>query len=167
MWKPTTWLLLAALLALPSSWALAQSPNGITAGKPTIGLSYYKVPPGRQDDWLRLFMKWHYPLIQEMIREGAITDFKLFLPNTHARNAGWDFVGMTIGATTPPKVKGRVSMHDAHTVHHVSAGPANKVRATGRPAAPGDSPPSRPIRARGTRCRSAAALPRSTQHSRR
>lgn len=105
MWKPTTWLLLAALLALSSSWALAQSPNGITAGKPTIGLSYYKVPPGRQDDWLRLFMKWHYPLIQEMIREGAITDFKLFLPNTHARNAGWDFVGMTIGATTPPKVK--------------------------------------------------------------
>lgn len=98
-------LVLTAVMLALSSLAVAQSPNGITAGKPTIGLSYYKVPPGQQDEWLRLFMKWHYPLIQEMIREGVITDFKLFLPNIHARDAGWDFVGMTVGAVTPPREK--------------------------------------------------------------
>lgn len=93
----------AAMLMLAPGQVAAQSPNGITAGKPTVGLSYYKVPPGKHDQWLQLFMKWHYPIIQEMIREGIITDFKLFLPNVHGRDAGWDFVGMTVGATTRPK----------------------------------------------------------------
>lgn len=83
----------------------AQSPNGIASNRPVIGLSYYKVPPGKHDEWLSLFKKWHYPLIQEMIREGMIKEFKLLIPNTHGKGAGWDFVGMTIGATVRPKEK--------------------------------------------------------------
>lgn len=102
---------LAMTLVAALAWAMlmpdakAQSPNGITAGKPTIGLSYYKVSPGKHDEWLHLFRLWHYPLIQEMIREGVINDFKLLLPNVHGRDAGWDFVGMTVGATTRPTVQ--------------------------------------------------------------
>lgn len=98
-------LVATACLALVPTAAIAQSPNGATAGKPVIGMSYYKVPPGQHDEWLALFKKWHYPLIQEMIKEGMISDFKLLVPNIHGKGAGWDFVGMTTGATSRPKVQ--------------------------------------------------------------
>lgn len=95
----------SACLALTPTTTVAQLPNGATAGKPVIGLSYYKVPPGQHDQWLALFKKWHYPLIQEMIREGVISDFKLLIPNVHGKGAGWDFIGVTTGATSRPKVQ--------------------------------------------------------------
>lgn len=98
-------LAVSTCFALVPTAAIAQSPNGATTGKPVIGMSYYKVPPGQHDQWLALFKKWHYPLIQEMIREGSITDFKLLVPNIHGKSAGWDFVGVTTGATTRPKVQ--------------------------------------------------------------
>lgn len=89
------------LFHLAQAWA--QSPNGITTNQPVIGISYYKVAPGKHDEWLALFKQWHYPLIQEMKKEGLIDEFKLLIPNVHGRSAGWDFIGITIGSVTPPK----------------------------------------------------------------
>lgn len=103
-WKARI-LAAAICVSLAPAAAFAQSPNGATAGKPVIGMSYYKVAPGKHDEWLALFKKWHYPLIQEMKKEGAITDFKLLVPNIHGKEAGWDFVGITVGATTKPTVR--------------------------------------------------------------
>ena len=97
--------LLCAVMAAHAPGAFAQSPNGIVAGQPVIGISYYKVEPGKHDEWLALFHAWHYPLIQEMKKEGTISDFKLLIPNVHGMDAGWDFAGITFGGTGSPKVK--------------------------------------------------------------
>lgn len=98
-------LLMVAALFVHGPEAYAQSPNGIVAGQPVIGISYYKVQPGKHDEWLALFKKWHYPLVQEMKREGTISDFKLLIPNVHGKDAGWDFAAITFGGTGSPKAK--------------------------------------------------------------
>ncbi len=60
---------------------------------------------GKHDEWLALFNKWHYPLVQEMKREGTISDFKLLIPNVHGRDAGWDIAAITFGGRGGPKAK--------------------------------------------------------------
>jgi hypothetical protein len=47
-----------------STTARAQATIGAGDGKNTISVDFYKVPPGRQDDWLALYKKYHYPIMQ-------------------------------------------------------------------------------------------------------
>ncbi|HQR05031.1 MAG: hypothetical protein JSR19_06410 [Proteobacteria bacterium] len=101
-----------ALIAVPGAAQSAASPAPATtvvaavtpvANRPAVGLSFYKILPGRQDEWLALFKKWYYPVMQEMMREGALAEFRLFKPYIHGKGAGWDFAVMEITAT--PKVR--------------------------------------------------------------
>lgn len=99
------WMAALSCLVMMPMAASAQSPNGVGVNKPVVGISYYKVPAGKQDEWLALFKKWHLPIIEEMKREGAITDFKIFIPSFHGKGAGWDIVGITTGGSGAPKEK--------------------------------------------------------------
>jgi hypothetical protein len=62
--KSAIWLLFA-LAALPfvlTSTARSQATIGAGDGKNTVSVDFYKVPPGRQDEWLALYKKNHYPI---------------------------------------------------------------------------------------------------------
>ena len=45
-----------------SPLAGAQATIGAGDGKNTMSVDFYKVPPGKQDEWLALYKKYHYPI---------------------------------------------------------------------------------------------------------
>jgi hypothetical protein len=89
--------LVAGVLAVAASPAAAQGQNGRGEGKQSIGISYYKVPPGKQDEWLALYKKWHFPIMQYEIEHGAVGSEKIFASGSHAIEPSWDFAIIITG----------------------------------------------------------------------
>jgi len=71
--------------------------------KPVVSVSYYQVPPGRQDDWLALYKKYHYPIMKYQIEHGYALSEKVYTRTHHAVSPAWDFM---IVITTPAPGKG-------------------------------------------------------------
>jgi len=69
----------------------AQGNNGRGKCMQPFGISYYLVEGGEEDEWLELYMKWHYPLMQYALDHGSILEHKLFVPDGHAIEAQWTF----------------------------------------------------------------------------
>lgn len=78
------------LLAVGALGAYAQGQNGRGAGKQQVSVSYYKLPPGRQDEWLALYKKYHYPIMKYSIEHGAVLSEKIFASGSHAIQPSWD-----------------------------------------------------------------------------
>lgn len=53
--------------------------------------SYYKLAPGRTDEWLALFKKWHLPILQERRKEGKILSITIYQPRLHQGLPAWDY----------------------------------------------------------------------------
>jgi hypothetical protein len=86
--------------SFPSA-ASAQAMNGRQMpDRPTVEISYYKVEPGRQDEWVALYLKWHRPLMEEQIKAGVTLSSTLYANASHALEPSYDFVIINIGA--PP-----------------------------------------------------------------
>ena len=86
-------LLLAILLAVPAHAVFAQGapPQG-GANQPYTMEYYYKVQWGRQQEFLHLFLKNHYPLLQKNIEGGRILSVKVETPANHGTEDGrWDY----------------------------------------------------------------------------
>jgi len=83
-------LLLSFALCLSPSVAFGQANNGAGEGKPEVHVSYYKLPPGRQDEWLALYKKYHYPIVQHMIAGGQVTSETIYTRAIHELSPGWD-----------------------------------------------------------------------------
>lgn len=97
---------LAALTALGSvgfaSEASAQAQNGRGVGLHRVGIGYYKVPPGRHDEWLALYKRWHRPIIEENLRTGATISSRLYVAGNHAPGQPWDFAIVTVSPARAP-----------------------------------------------------------------
>jgi hypothetical protein len=53
---------------------------------------YYKVQWGHQQEFLQLFLKNHYPLLQKIAESGRILSLKIETPANHATEDGrWDY----------------------------------------------------------------------------
>jgi hypothetical protein len=53
---------------------------------------YYKVQWGHQQEFLQLFLKNHYPLLQKQAASGRILSLKIEQPANHTTEDGrWDF----------------------------------------------------------------------------
>ena len=53
---------------------------------------YYKVQWGRQQEFLQLFLKNHYPLLQKMVERGRMVSVKIETPANHmTEEARWDY----------------------------------------------------------------------------
>ncbi len=86
-------LFAAPLLASSISSALAQGapPQG-SAGQPYTIEYYYKVQWGHQQEFLQLFLKNHWPLLQKIESTGRITALKIESPAYHTTEDGrWDY----------------------------------------------------------------------------
>ncbi len=102
--KFAMWLLVA-LAALPStlqSRAYAQAPIGAGEGQNVMSVDFYKVPPGKQDDWLALYKKYHYPIMQYEKAHGAVISETVYTRAIHQISPSWDFAIVII---TPPADK--------------------------------------------------------------
>ena len=86
-------ILLMLLLSVFGRAALAQGapPQG-GANQPYTLEYYYKVQWGRQQEFLQLFLKNHYPLLQKNVESGRMISVKIETPANHMTEDGrWDY----------------------------------------------------------------------------
>jgi hypothetical protein len=90
------------VVSLASASAFAQASNGAGAGKPVVSVSYYKLPPGRQDEWLALYKKYHLPIMQYEKEHGQVISETVYTRAAHHISPAWD---IAIVIVTPPPEK--------------------------------------------------------------
>jgi hypothetical protein len=85
--------LVALSLALTAANGLAQgAPPQSSANQPYTMEYYYKVQWGRQQEFLQLFLKNHYPLLQKEIEQGRLVSVKIETPANHmTEESRWDY----------------------------------------------------------------------------
>ena len=86
-------VLLALLLSVVARPLLAQGapPQGAPA-QPYSVEYYYKVQWGHQQEFLQLFLKNHYPLLEKVKASGRILSLKIEEPANHmTEDARWDY----------------------------------------------------------------------------
>ena len=100
----------AVLLLLCASSLLAQGapPQG-SANAPYVMEYYYKVQWGHQKEFLDLFLKNHYPLLQKRVESGDMLSVKIETPANHmTEESRWDyrvtitFKNSTVATTANP-----------------------------------------------------------------
>jgi hypothetical protein len=85
-----TLTLLLTVLALPLQAQGAPPQSG--ANQPYTMEYYYKTQWGRQREFLQLFLKNHYPLLQKQVETGRIVSVKIETPANHmTEEARWDY----------------------------------------------------------------------------
>jgi hypothetical protein len=86
-------LILTLVLAAAAQPLLAQGapPQG-APDRPYTMEYYYKVQWGHQQEFLQLFLKNHYPLLQKMVETGRMLSVKIEQPSNHmTEDSRWDF----------------------------------------------------------------------------
>lgn len=86
-------ILFALVLSIFAQPLLAQgSPPHSAPDQPYIMEYYYKVQWGHQQEFLQLFLKNHYPLLQKMVESGRMLSVKIETPANHmTEDARWDY----------------------------------------------------------------------------
>ena len=84
-------LLLFSLAFVLTTVVNAQGNNGRGKCMQPFGISFYAVKGGYEDEWLELYMKWHYPLMQYALDNGTLLQHKLFVPDGHSLEGQWTF----------------------------------------------------------------------------
>jgi len=76
--------------------AFAQANNGAGEGKPEVHVDFYKLPPGRQDEWLALYKKSHFPLMKWQIDHGQVISETVYTRIIHELSPSWDIAIMIV-----------------------------------------------------------------------
>src|ERR1017187_7049837 len=83
-------ILLLAVCAIPALTQGAPPQGG--ADRPYTMEYYYKTQWGHQQEFLQLFLKNHYPLLQKIAASGRIINLKIETPANHmTEEARWDY----------------------------------------------------------------------------
>jgi len=86
-------LLLTLLFSVVARPIFAQgSPAQVAADQPYTIEYYYKVQWGHQQEFLRLFLKNHYPLLKKIVESGRMLSVKIETPANHmTEESRWDY----------------------------------------------------------------------------
>src|SRR5205085_9226544 len=85
-------LLSLAVCLFASPLAAQGSPAQSGANQPYTMEYYYKVQWGRQQEFLELFLKNHYPLLKKGVESGRMIAVKIETPANHmTEDARWDY----------------------------------------------------------------------------
>jgi len=86
-----TFLTLLVSVFAQTLFAQGAPPQG-AADQPYAVEYYYKLHWGQQQEFLRLFLKNHYPLLQKIAESGRILSVKIEEPANHmTEDARWDY----------------------------------------------------------------------------
>src|ERR1051325_11962835 len=104
-------IFLALMLSLAAQPLLPQgAPARLGADQPYTVEYYYKVQWGRQQEFLQLFLKNHYPLLKKNVETGRNLSVKIETPANHmTEDARWDyrvtlrFKNSTVATTSNPQ----------------------------------------------------------------
>lgn len=85
--------LLVVTLSILAAPLLGQgAPPQAAANQPYVMEYYYKVQWGRQQEFLQLFLKNHYPLLQKQVEGGRMLSVKIETPANHmTEESRWDY----------------------------------------------------------------------------
>jgi hypothetical protein len=53
--------------------------------------SYYKIAPGKADEWLELYRTQHLPILKERQKKGEIVTITIYRPTLHQGAPAWDY----------------------------------------------------------------------------
>src|SRR5947207_12086404 len=103
-------ILFTLLISVCARPLLAQgAPPHLAADQPYSMEYYYKVQWGHQQEFLQLFLKNHYPLLQKNVESGRMLSVKIETPANHTTEDGrWDyrvtirFKNSTVATTSNP-----------------------------------------------------------------
>jgi hypothetical protein len=84
-------VILCCLAIAFSAQLNAQGNNGRGKCMQPFGISFYAIKGGYEDEWLELYMKWHYPLMEYALEQGTLLQHKLYVPSGHGIEAQWTF----------------------------------------------------------------------------
>src|ERR1700694_3161820 len=88
-------LIAVCLLVLPHKrtglrGANAQTPTGYSDGTVT-NASFYRIAPGHMEEWLALYKKYHYPIMQYEIKQGLVKSETMYKRGIHELSPAWDY----------------------------------------------------------------------------
>jgi hypothetical protein len=92
--------MILTVLCLPGTFA--QGNNGAGTGKNVVSVSFYKLPPGRQDEWLALYKKYHLPIMKYEKEHGQVISETIYTRAAHHVSPSWD---IAIVVVAPPADK--------------------------------------------------------------
>jgi hypothetical protein len=92
-----------AVATLSTADVNAQAMAGRGSGTNRVSVSYYKTPPGRQDEWLSLYKKYHRPIMDFQVQKGVTISTTLYAAANHSPGQPWDFAIINI---SPPEGEG-------------------------------------------------------------
>jgi hypothetical protein len=88
----TVFLAVLLLIAIAPTVAAQGAPPQGAADKPYVMEFYYKVHWGHQKEFLDLFLKNHFPLLQKIAEAGRILALKIETPANHmTEDSRWDY----------------------------------------------------------------------------
>jgi hypothetical protein len=83
---------LATMIALAGALASAQTTEiPPPADSPVTMAVYYKVQPGKRTEWLTLYKKYHYPVMQQFVKDGVLKTVKIYQRRFRAQSPAWDY----------------------------------------------------------------------------
>ncbi len=85
--------IVAALLFTPAQRGQAQTvgTSAVKPGGPVTMVVYYRVPPGKRADWLDLYKKYHYPVMNHFVADGIIKSIHIYQRRFRAESPAWDY----------------------------------------------------------------------------
>jgi len=87
----STVLALLLIASVLTAFGQGAPPQG-SADKPYVMEYYYKVQWGHQKEFLELFLKNHFALLQEIQKSGRILALKIETPSNHmTEDSRWDY----------------------------------------------------------------------------
>lgn len=93
MARQSLFVFLLLILVVPSG-AIAQNPEQEEAV--TVAY-YYKVKWGFQDEFLNLYNKNHYPVLEAQLKTGRLLDIQTYIPRFHGDGkADWTFLTVLV-----------------------------------------------------------------------
>lgn len=95
--------LLLGAVRFDSQAVHAQAMAGRQLGTNKVSVDYYKAPPGRQDEWLAAYKKYHRPIMDFYIQKGTVISSTLYAPKSHSPGMPWDFAIIIV---SPPDGEG-------------------------------------------------------------
>ncbi len=78
--------LFLGLVAMGTSAAAEQPP-----AVPVTVENYYKLIPGGTAEWKALYTKNHFPILQQLMKEGVLKSVRLYERRLHAARPAWDY----------------------------------------------------------------------------
>lgn len=100
--RSITLLAVAALFAFAIQNVFAQALSGRDLpDRPRVGVGYYKVPPGKHDEWLALYQKWHRPIMEAQIKAGVTLSSTVYALRNHQIGSPYDFVIISVSPANP------------------------------------------------------------------